>query len=116
MDIEKLKEVSKKLTPQGLTALGKLLQQSRLRLKTDSGRSFGYRRLSSLIEQRTSVSVGKDTLQRLELGKIKPTPDTIMAIAAAEYVLNNNGAPYSVEDLLKIASEEIVLKQDSEES
>lgn len=110
-DHQLIRQVSKSLTPKGLESLGKLLQQSRLNLRDqDSGRVYGYRRLSALIKERTGVSVGKDTLQKLERGIVKqPSPDTMLALAGAQFIFDGEGNPYSVEDLLKIAAEEIFL-------
>lgn len=113
MDFQELKNVSKSLTPEGLAKLGKLLERSRLALRDErSGRSYSFRQMSEYIKRVTGVGVGKDTLQRLEEGRIKqPKPDTLMAISAAEYVLDQEGRPYSVEDLLKIAAENLSIDQ-----
>lgn len=110
MDHLQLRHVSKMLTPEGLISLGLLIQRSRFALKNDKGRAYGYRALSALIKERTGVGVGKDTLQRLEEGRIKqPSPDTFLALAGAAFLLDENGNPYRVEDLLRIAAGELII-------
>ncbi|HEY9657643.1 MAG TPA: hypothetical protein V6C65_04200 [Allocoleopsis sp.] len=106
-------------TEEGLATLGRVLLSARKKFfiydeYKNTVVPISQRRLSQYIFARTGRIVSKDTLYKLELGRIEqPLYHDLAAIAKIKYVCSPEGKPYSVKDLLQIACGLITPKEEA---
>lgn len=84
-------------TKAGLLQLGELIKRSR------EEKGLTLRSLADYIEENTGHEVGYSSLGRVERGEGSTTWNTLAIIAAAGFILHEDGTPYTVEELSAIA-------------
>lgn len=93
-------------TKKGLQDLGALIKRSRLHLGQSQGKSkLSQRDLEEYIYERTGCRVHNTTLSGIERASQEPSWNTIAILAAAGFIVHEDGTPYSAEELSAIASE-----------
>ena len=86
-------------TKAGLLQLGELIKRSR------EEKGLTLRSLADYIEENTGHEVGYSSLGRVERGEGSTTWNTLAIIAAAGFILHEDGRDFTVEELSAIASE-----------
>ncbi|HEY9884711.1 MAG TPA: helix-turn-helix transcriptional regulator [Thermosynechococcaceae cyanobacterium] len=86
-------------TMPGLSRLGKEILRSR------KEQGWSQDRLVEVIRERTGQEITKQTISRLERGGQMPERNTLAIIAAAQFIRNRAGIPYTEAQLSDIASE-----------
>lgn len=86
-------------TKTGLQQLGDLIKRSR------EAHGWSQRTLADYIEEQTGHRVSDSSLSGLERANREPNWNTLAIVAAAQFVLKEDGLPYTAEEFSAIASE-----------
>jgi transcriptional regulator with XRE-family HTH domain len=97
------------ITKPGCRNLGALLEKGR------RARGWSLDTLVDFIQNTTGETLSKAALSTLERGTVEPKFNTLAIIAAAGYVVNPEGIPYSLQDLWLIACEKLALDNQGDE-
>lgn len=97
------------ITKPGCRNLGTLLEKGR------RARGWSLDTLVDFIQNSTGETLSKAALSTLERGTVEPKFNTLAIIAAAGYVVNSEGIPYSLQDLWLIACEMLALDNQKDE-